>query len=171
QGSTRKRCNWRRQSLRSLPALASLRSGSHDPSMRTGHSAIDGAQRPLRQQKPPESPPSRSLRSPELNLWPPIPGNKDLTGNWIGSPAIYQAGGPPLGFEKTELSLLGLRGGGRGTWQWNRKEDCSPSVPRRVVPLKRASREAPGPRQRKMRRAEGTYRGVPVRARATASEA
>ena len=32
-----------------------------DPSMRTDHSAINGAQRPLRQHKPPESPPSRSL--------------------------------------------------------------------------------------------------------------
>src|SRR5208337_4878404 len=45
-----------------------------DPSMRTVHSAIIGAQRPLHRHQPAEPPPSRSLRSPELNQWSPIPG-------------------------------------------------------------------------------------------------
>ena len=35
---------------------------------------------------------------------------EDLTGYWIGGLPVYQGGGPPLDFEKTGLSLLGLRG-------------------------------------------------------------
>ena len=35
---------------------------------------------------------------------------EDLTGYWIGGLPVYQAGGPPLDFEKTGLSLFGLRG-------------------------------------------------------------
>jgi hypothetical protein len=35
-----------------------------------------------------------------------------LSDYWIGGLPVYQAGGPPLDFEKTGLTLLGLRGGG-----------------------------------------------------------
>jgi len=34
---------------------------------------------------------------------------EDRTGYWIGSPAIYQAGGPPLDVEKGEPAFVGLR--------------------------------------------------------------
>ena len=48
----------------------------------------------------------------------PIPALRGrLSGYWIGGLPVYQAGGPPLGFEKTGLSLLGLRGGVSGTQQ------------------------------------------------------
>ena len=84
-----------------------------DPSMRTVHSP------------------------PELNQWPPIPAcnyrgsrrplhrqslrslplikrkrRRGRTSRATGSAhlPVYQAGGPPLDFEKTRLSLLGLRG-------------------------------------------------------------
>ena len=37
------------------------------------------------------------------------------SGYWIGGLPAYQAGGPPLEFEKTGLTLLGLRGTEAGT--------------------------------------------------------
>ena len=53
---------------------------------------------------------------PELNQWRPIPGlGGRLSGYWIGGLPVCQAGGPPLEFEKTGLSLCGLRGGVGGT--------------------------------------------------------
>jgi hypothetical protein len=53
---------------------------------------------------------------PELNQWSPIPAYRGrLSGYWIGGLPVYQAGGPPLGFEKTGLSSFGLRGDVSGT--------------------------------------------------------
>jgi hypothetical protein len=67
--------------------VVQIASKSHDPSTRTVHSP------------------------PELNEWSPIPAFRGrLSDYWIGGLPVYQAGGPPLDFEKTGLSLCGLRG-------------------------------------------------------------
>ena len=61
--------------------VVQIASKSHDPSMRTVHS-------------PPELTNDRQFRDKE-----------DLTGNWIGGLPVYQAGGPPLDFEKAGWSF------------------------------------------------------------------
>ena len=53
--------------------------------------------------------------APELNQWSPIRGIEDACALLDRRPAPYQAGGPPLGFERTGLSLLGLHGYVGGT--------------------------------------------------------
>jgi hypothetical protein len=58
--------------------VVQIASKSHDPSMRTVH------------------------LPPELNQWSPIPAYRGrLSDYWIGGLPVYQAGGPPLDFEKT----------------------------------------------------------------------
>ena len=47
---------------------------------------------------------------------------EDLTGYWIGGLPVYQAGGPPLDFEKTGVSLCALRAGAGGTWHHHREK-------------------------------------------------
>ena len=60
-------------------------------------------------------------------------------------PAIYQAGGPPLGFEETGLTLFGLRGRLGGTLRWQSKNGRRPHQFLDAWFLdERASREAPG---------------------------
>ena len=52
-----------------------------------------------------------SISRPKLNQWSPISALRGrLSGYWIGGLPVYQAGGPPLDFEKTVSSLFGLRG-------------------------------------------------------------
>jgi hypothetical protein len=54
------------------------------------------------------------------------------SGYWIGGLPAYQAGGPPLEFEKTGLTLLGLRGTEAGTCGCHKegefKEHCKSSL-------------------------------------------
>jgi hypothetical protein len=50
----------------------------------------------------------RTVHSPpELTNGRQFRDKEDLTGYWIGGLQVYQAGGPPLGFEKTGLTLWG----------------------------------------------------------------
>jgi len=73
--------------------------------MRTVHGNYWGSRRPPPQAKPVEPPPQQKEETQK----------QDPTGYWIGGLSAYQGGGPPLGFEETGLTLLGLRGDvGRG---------------------------------------------------------
>ena len=47
---------------------------------------------------------------------------EDLAGYWIGGLPVYQAGGPPLDFEKTGGSLWGLRGDVGETWHCHKEK-------------------------------------------------
>ena len=60
---------------------------------------LSGLASPPPQAKPAEPPPHKKEETQR----------PDLTGYWIGGLPVYQAGGPPLDFEKTGLSLFGLR--------------------------------------------------------------
>jgi hypothetical protein len=67
-------------------------------------------------------------RPPESNRWSPIPAFKGrLSDYWIGGLPVYQAGGPPLYFEKTGLSLLRLRGSPGGTLRYRKRSDLGSS--------------------------------------------